>query len=309
MKMLQSLAGKLNRLNDVREIAGTIASELRLLIDYHNCRVVLRDGDELRPIAFIGDFDARVGHGDGCVHGEGRAGHHRPGRRDRRVAARPERARMRVRVPDPRHRGARGVARRRAAALRLAGHRRDRDLEARPQPVRRGRRAPARGARRPRVGRARERAALRAAAARGREREGAARVRRRGLAGRVVRGDLHADRRDGDGSVRDRARLAVARRRVRRSAVGDPIARGITSALAEGDGVSGRLVLELARARRARRAAPRVVHATRRRSRCRRRGSTGSSSRPPRSRMRCSTRAASSRRPSRRRTCSGARWR
>jgi diguanylate cyclase (GGDEF)-like protein len=61
MKMLQSLAGKLNRLNDVREIAGTIASELRLLIDYHNCRVVLRDGDDLRPIAFIGDFDSRAG--------------------------------------------------------------------------------------------------------------------------------------------------------------------------------------------------------------------------------------------------------
>ena len=61
MKMLQSLAGKLNRLNDVREIARTIATELRLLIDYHNCRVVLRDGDDLRPIAFIGDYDSRVG--------------------------------------------------------------------------------------------------------------------------------------------------------------------------------------------------------------------------------------------------------
>jgi diguanylate cyclase (GGDEF)-like protein len=61
MKMLQSLAGKLNRLNDVREIAGAIASELRLLIDYHNCRVVLRDGDDLRPIAFIGDYDTRAG--------------------------------------------------------------------------------------------------------------------------------------------------------------------------------------------------------------------------------------------------------
>jgi diguanylate cyclase (GGDEF)-like protein len=61
MKMLQSLAGKLNRLNDVREIAGTIASELRMLIDYHNCRVLLRDGDDLRPIAFIGDYDSRAG--------------------------------------------------------------------------------------------------------------------------------------------------------------------------------------------------------------------------------------------------------
>ena len=33
MKMLQSLAGKLNRLNDVRQIGETIATELRQLID------------------------------------------------------------------------------------------------------------------------------------------------------------------------------------------------------------------------------------------------------------------------------------
>jgi diguanylate cyclase (GGDEF)-like protein len=57
LKMLQSLAGKLNRLNDVSQIGNTIATELRLLIDYHNCRVVLRDGDSLRPIAFVGDHD------------------------------------------------------------------------------------------------------------------------------------------------------------------------------------------------------------------------------------------------------------
>ncbi|HEY0416577.1 MAG TPA: diguanylate cyclase [Gaiellaceae bacterium] len=61
LKMLQSLAGKLNRLNDVAEIGRTIATELRLLIDYHNCRVVLRHGDELRPIAFVGDYDDSVG--------------------------------------------------------------------------------------------------------------------------------------------------------------------------------------------------------------------------------------------------------
>jgi diguanylate cyclase (GGDEF)-like protein len=60
LKMLQSLAGKLNRLNDVAEIGRTIATELRLLIDYHNCRVVLRHGDELRPIAFMGDYDDSV---------------------------------------------------------------------------------------------------------------------------------------------------------------------------------------------------------------------------------------------------------
>ncbi|HEX3805486.1 MAG TPA: diguanylate cyclase, partial [Gaiellaceae bacterium] len=61
LKMLQSLAGKLNRLNDVTQIGNTIATELRLLIDYHNCRVVLRHGDELRPIAFVGDYDERIG--------------------------------------------------------------------------------------------------------------------------------------------------------------------------------------------------------------------------------------------------------
>ncbi|HEX4527672.1 MAG TPA: diguanylate cyclase [Gaiellaceae bacterium] len=60
LKMLQSLAGKLNRLNNVRQIGQTIATELRLLIDYHNCRVVLRDGDQLRPITFVGEYDASV---------------------------------------------------------------------------------------------------------------------------------------------------------------------------------------------------------------------------------------------------------
>ena len=63
LKMLQSLAGKLNRLNDVRQIGETISKELRLLIDYHNCRVMLRDGDELRPISFVGDFEQRAGAG------------------------------------------------------------------------------------------------------------------------------------------------------------------------------------------------------------------------------------------------------
>ena len=57
----------------------------------------------------------------------------------------------------------------RAAALRLARHRRDRDLEARAEPVRRRRRPAARGARRPGVRRARECAPLRPAAPRGAE--------------------------------------------------------------------------------------------------------------------------------------------
>ncbi|HEY7793911.1 MAG TPA: diguanylate cyclase [Gaiellaceae bacterium] len=58
LKMLQSLAGKLNRSNDVREIGMAIANELRQLVDYHNCRVFLRERDELLPIAFQGDLTA-----------------------------------------------------------------------------------------------------------------------------------------------------------------------------------------------------------------------------------------------------------
>ena len=58
LKMLQSLSGKLSRLNDVAQIGLTIADELRLLIDYHNCRVFLREDDDLVPIAFRGDLMA-----------------------------------------------------------------------------------------------------------------------------------------------------------------------------------------------------------------------------------------------------------
>jgi diguanylate cyclase (GGDEF)-like protein len=55
LKMLQSLSGKLNRLNDVRQIGGTIANELRTLIDYHSCRVHIVDDQDLVPIAFRGE--------------------------------------------------------------------------------------------------------------------------------------------------------------------------------------------------------------------------------------------------------------
>ena len=58
LKMLHGVSTKLSRLNDVAEIGATIADELRLLIDYHNCRVFVRDGDDLRPIAFRGDLSA-----------------------------------------------------------------------------------------------------------------------------------------------------------------------------------------------------------------------------------------------------------
>ena len=66
LKMLQRLSGKLSRLNDVARIGLMIADELRRLIDYHNCRVFIRDGVELVPIAFRGDLLA-AGEPDGAV--------------------------------------------------------------------------------------------------------------------------------------------------------------------------------------------------------------------------------------------------
>jgi diguanylate cyclase (GGDEF)-like protein len=60
MKMLQSLGGKLNRLNDVKQIGIVIATELRALIDYHNCRVSLVEGDDVIPIAFVGQFTSET---------------------------------------------------------------------------------------------------------------------------------------------------------------------------------------------------------------------------------------------------------
>jgi diguanylate cyclase (GGDEF)-like protein len=60
LKMLQSLSGKLNRINDVREIGEEIAAELRSLIDYHNCRVFVVDGTDLVPVAFLGGLSTNV---------------------------------------------------------------------------------------------------------------------------------------------------------------------------------------------------------------------------------------------------------
>ncbi len=60
LKMLHGVSSKLSRLNDISAIGQTIANELRLLIDYHNCRVFLRDGDDLQPIAFRGSLSSRA---------------------------------------------------------------------------------------------------------------------------------------------------------------------------------------------------------------------------------------------------------
>ena len=78
MKMLQSLGAKLARLNDVRAIGSAIVNELRTLIDYHNCRVFLLEGDTLVPVAVrgrIGDEDEPLGtEALACRVGEGITG-------------------------------------------------------------------------------------------------------------------------------------------------------------------------------------------------------------------------------------------
>ena len=158
-----------------------IANELRQLIDYHNCRIFVRDGEELPPIAFQGELD-RAGPDQtrrSSAAASARAspaGSSRPGesllprRRARRASSR---SRSRARR--------RSTSRSSPCRCNYGARvdRRDRRLEARPQPVRRRRPAAARGARRPRGRRARERQPLRGAATRGRERQGAARVRPR----------------------------------------------------------------------------------------------------------------------------------
>jgi diguanylate cyclase (GGDEF)-like protein len=77
LKMLQSLAGKLNRLNEVREIGSVIVDELRLLIDYHNCRLYVADGDDLVPVAFkgtLGEYGEENVENLSCKFGEGITG-------------------------------------------------------------------------------------------------------------------------------------------------------------------------------------------------------------------------------------------
>jgi diguanylate cyclase (GGDEF)-like protein len=58
LKMLQSVAARLNGFNTVREIGEAIVAELRMLVDYHSCRVYLAEGDLLVPIAVRGDVES-----------------------------------------------------------------------------------------------------------------------------------------------------------------------------------------------------------------------------------------------------------
>ena len=79
IKLLGALAGKLNRLNDVWQIAETIVTELRTMIDYHNARVYLLgdDGRTLEPVAFGGTISEYAGETFDalrCEMGEGITG-------------------------------------------------------------------------------------------------------------------------------------------------------------------------------------------------------------------------------------------
>jgi len=57
LRMLQSISGKLGRLSDVGAIGDAIAEELHGLVDYHDCRVSLVEGDAVVPIATRGSGD------------------------------------------------------------------------------------------------------------------------------------------------------------------------------------------------------------------------------------------------------------
>ncbi len=58
LQLLQRFAAKLSRITDLPEIGVTVANELRSLIDYHNCRVFVVEGEMVVPIAFRGDLSA-----------------------------------------------------------------------------------------------------------------------------------------------------------------------------------------------------------------------------------------------------------
>jgi diguanylate cyclase (GGDEF)-like protein len=78
LKMLQSVSGKLGRLNDTHEIANTVADELRQLIDYHNCRIFTLEDDQLTLVTFRGELTGAPGPGPQALVrevGQGITGH------------------------------------------------------------------------------------------------------------------------------------------------------------------------------------------------------------------------------------------
>ncbi|MEA2520980.1 MAG: hypothetical protein QOI81_626, partial [Actinomycetota bacterium] len=81
LDMLHSLAAKLNSLGNITEIGAAITSELHTIIDYHNCRVYLLQGDgvTLLPIAFHGtlfsEYETESVQDLVTLMGEGITGH------------------------------------------------------------------------------------------------------------------------------------------------------------------------------------------------------------------------------------------
>ncbi|MEO7667657.1 MAG: GAF domain-containing protein, partial [Dehalococcoidia bacterium] len=54
LQSIQQLGARLNRLSDVAAIGEAIATELKQLIDYHNVRVYRQVGEDLIPVAMLG---------------------------------------------------------------------------------------------------------------------------------------------------------------------------------------------------------------------------------------------------------------
>jgi diguanylate cyclase (GGDEF)-like protein len=77
LKMLQSLSAKLNRLNEVQQIGTAICNELRTMIDYHVCRVYVRNENYLVPVSVRGESPSYEGETEEsltCKVGEGITG-------------------------------------------------------------------------------------------------------------------------------------------------------------------------------------------------------------------------------------------
>jgi diguanylate cyclase (GGDEF)-like protein/excisionase family DNA binding protein len=60
LQSIQQLGARLNRLTSVREIGEAIANELRQVIDYHNVRVYRQYGEDLVPVAMLGQVGEYV---------------------------------------------------------------------------------------------------------------------------------------------------------------------------------------------------------------------------------------------------------
>jgi diguanylate cyclase (GGDEF)-like protein/excisionase family DNA binding protein len=60
LQSIQQLGARLSRLSSVAEIGQSIATELRQLIDYHNARVYRLSGEDLIPVAMVGQVGEYV---------------------------------------------------------------------------------------------------------------------------------------------------------------------------------------------------------------------------------------------------------